>query len=40
MSIVDKGNSATERHVVDVLVRAVAGVTDVEFSTEPVRAGS
>ncbi|SFR03010.1 CBS domain-containing protein [Lentzea waywayandensis] len=32
VSIVDKGNSATERHVVDVLVRAVAGVTDVEFS--------
>ncbi|MFJ5993244.1 CBS domain-containing protein [Lentzea sp. NPDC092896] len=40
VSIVDKGNSATERHVVDVLVRAVAGVTDVEFSTEPVHAGS
>ncbi|MGW6930797.1 CBS domain-containing protein [Lentzea sp. NPDC054927] len=40
VSIVDKGNSATERHVVDVLVRAVAGVTDVEFTTEPVRAGS
>ncbi|MDX8147279.1 CBS domain-containing protein [Lentzea sp. BCCO 10_0061] len=40
VSIMDKGNSATERHVVDVLVRAVAGVTDVEFTTEPVRAGS
>jgi CBS domain-containing protein len=40
VSIVDKGNSATERHVVDVLVRAVAGVTDVEFTTEPVRAGN
>jgi len=40
VSIVDKGNSATERHVVDVLVRAVAGVTDVGFSTEPVPAGS
>ncbi|MDX8031250.1 CBS domain-containing protein [Lentzea sp. BCCO 10_0856] len=40
VSILDKGNSATERHVVDVLVRAVAGVTDVEFTTEPVRAGS
>ncbi|MDX8052376.1 CBS domain-containing protein [Lentzea sp. BCCO 10_0798] len=40
VSIVDKGNSATERHVVEVLVRAVAGVTDVEFTAEPVRAGS
>ncbi|MCG8922836.1 CBS domain-containing protein [Lentzea sp. CC55] len=39
VSIVDKGNSATERHVVDVLVRATAGVTDVEFTTEPVPAG-
>ncbi|MEV6719170.1 CBS domain-containing protein [Lentzea sp. NPDC051208] len=39
-SIVDKGNSATERHVVEVLVRAVAGVTDVEFTAEPARAGS
>jgi CBS domain-containing protein len=39
VSIVDKGNSATERHVVDVLVRAVAGVTDVEF-TEPAHAGN
>jgi CBS-domain-containing membrane protein len=40
VSIVDKGNSATERHVVEVLARAVAGVTDVEFTAEPVRAGS
>ncbi|MEU3644883.1 CBS domain-containing protein [Lentzea sp. NPDC034063] len=40
VSIVDNGNSATERHVVDVLVRAIAGVTDVEFTTEAVRAGS
>ncbi|WP_329793991.1 CBS domain-containing protein [Lentzea sp. DG1S-22] len=39
VSIVDKGNGATERHVVDVLVRATAGVTDVEFTTEPVPAG-
>jgi CBS domain-containing protein len=39
VSIADKGNSTTERHVVDVLVRAVAGVTDVEFTAEPVRAG-
>ena len=39
VSIVDKGNSATERHVVDVLVRATAGVTDVVFTTGPVPAG-
>ena len=38
VTIVDRGNSATERHVVDVLVRATAGVTDVEFTTEPVPA--
>lgn len=36
VSIVDKGNSATERHVAEVLVRAVAGVTDVEFTAQPV----
>jgi CBS domain-containing protein len=40
VSIVDKGNSATERHVIEVLVRAIAGVTDVQFTGEPVRAGS
>ncbi|MEU3645248.1 CBS domain-containing protein [Lentzea sp. NPDC034063] len=40
VSIVDKADSATERHVAEVLVRAIAGVTDVEFTTEPVRAGS
>jgi CBS domain-containing protein len=40
VSIVDKGNSDTERHVAEVLVRAVAGVTDVGFTTETVPAGS
>lgn len=40
VSIVDKGNSATERHVAEVLIRAVAGVTDVEFTKEVVPAGS
>lgn len=40
VSIVDKANrSDTERHVVDVLVRAVAGVTDVQFTAEQVHAG-
>ncbi|MCX2953640.1 CBS domain-containing protein [Lentzea sp. NEAU-D7] len=39
VSVVDKGGSATERHVADVLIRAIAGVTDVEFTTEPVPAG-
>lgn len=39
--IVDRMNSpATERHVAEVLVRAVAGVTDVRFTTEPAHAGS
>jgi osmotically-inducible protein OsmY len=40
VTIVDKMNTATERHVADVLVRAVAGVTDVQFTAEPVHAGS
>lgn len=40
VSIVDRGDDATERHVAEVLIRAVAGVTDVEFTTEPVPAGS
>ncbi|MDX3659536.1 CBS domain-containing protein [Streptomyces sp. ID05-26A] len=40
VSIVDKADSATERHVAEVLIRAIAGVTDVEFTTEPVPAGS
>ncbi|WP_086664196.1 CBS domain-containing protein [Lentzea kentuckyensis] len=40
VTILDKGNSATERHVAEVLVRAIAGVTEVEFTTEPVPAGS
>ncbi|WP_112263877.1 CBS domain-containing protein [Lentzea terrae] len=41
VSIVDKaGRADTERHVVDVLVRAVAGVTDVRFTADQVHAGS
>ncbi|SER01045.1 CBS domain-containing protein [Lentzea xinjiangensis] len=40
VSIVDKVGDATERHVAEVLVRAVAGVTDVRFTGEPVRAGN
>jgi CBS domain-containing protein len=40
VSIVDRGNDATERHVVEVLIRAIAGVTDVEFTAEPVPARS
>ncbi|MET9230112.1 CBS domain-containing protein [Lentzea sp. NPDC003310] len=34
VSIVDRMGDATERHVADVLVRAVAGVTDVRFVRE------
>jgi CBS domain-containing protein len=33
VSIVDKMNDATDRHVADVLARAVAGVTDVRITT-------
>ena len=41
VSIVDKMNSAaTERHVAEVLVRAVAGVSDVQFTVEQVHVGS
>lgn len=40
VSIVDKVNNATERHVAEVLVRAIAGVTDVHFTSEPVYAES
>lgn len=32
VSIVDKMNDATDRHVAEVLARAVAGVTDVRFA--------
>ena len=40
VSIVDKAGIATERHIAEVLARAVAGVTDVQFTTEQVHAGS
>lgn len=40
VSIVDKMGNATERHVAEVLVRAIAGVTDVRFVSEQVRVGS
>lgn len=40
VSIVDKMDDATERHVAEVLVRAIAGVTDVQFVSEQVHAGS
>lgn len=40
VSVVDRGNSATERHVAEVLIRWIAGVTDVELTTERVLAGS
>lgn len=33
VSIVDKMGDATDRHVAEVLARAVAGVTDVKFAT-------
>ncbi|NGY62398.1 CBS domain-containing protein [Lentzea sp. NEAU-D13] len=40
VSIVDKMGNATERHVAEVLVRAIAGVTDVQFVSEQARVGS
>ncbi|MDX8050557.1 CBS domain-containing protein [Lentzea sp. BCCO 10_0798] len=36
VSLVDKTGNESERHVAEVLARAVAGVTDVEFVGKPV----